>query len=90
MLEQIVENNATQLSDIYQMATPTNVTLLQIKDWLTEFVLQHVEEFNGILSTSFNLDIDNFIHELIRNLTNKVERMRRIEREKGNLSRQIY
>ena len=87
LLEQIVEQNAIQLANIYQNVTPTNVTLLQIKDLVTEFVLQHVDDFNGILSTSFNLDLDNFIHELIRNLTNKLARMRKIELDKGKLSK---
>ena len=50
-------------------------------------MLEHHEEFSGILKTSFNLDIDNFIYEVIRNVTNKIDRMRTIEREKGNLSK---
>jgi DNA adenine methylase len=86
LLEQIVENNTTQLVSIYHNCTPPSVTLLQIKDWVTEFVIQHVENFNSILRTSFNLDLENFIHEVIRNLTNKLGRMREIERVKGQLS----
>lgn len=86
LLEKIVEKNAERLTSVYQNVTPFDITLLQIKDWVTEFVLQHVDDFNGILTTAFNLDLDNFIHELIRNLTNKLDRMRKIEREKGKLS----
>lgn len=86
LLELIVERNADQFASIYQKSTPLSVTLLQIKDWVTEFVIQHVDGFNSILSTSFNLDIENFIHEVIRNLTNKLGRMRKIERVKGTLS----
>jgi len=86
LLEQIVEHNADQFAAIYQNSTPPSVTLLQIKDWVTEFVIQHADNFNSILSTSFNLDLENFIHEVIRNLTNKLGRMREIERVKGQLS----
>ena len=86
LLEQIVEKNSAQLANIYQNASPLTVPLLQIKDWVTEFVLQNVDDFNGILSTAFNLDLENFLHELNRNLTNKIERMRKIERAKGKLS----
>jgi DNA adenine methylase len=86
LLEEIVEKNSADLVRIYLGVTPIEISLLQIKDWVTEFVLQHVDDFNGILSTAFNLDLDNFIHEVIRNLTNKLDRMRKIEREKGKLS----
>jgi DNA adenine methylase len=86
LLERIVENNRDRFMLIYEISRPTQVTVLQIKDWVTEFVIQHVEDFNSILSTSFNLDIENFIHEVIRNLTNKLARMREIERRKGLLS----
>ncbi|MBI5840480.1 MAG: DNA adenine methylase [Chloroflexi bacterium] len=87
LLEHIVEDNSLEFSKIYSKSSPENVKLLTIKDRVTEFVLEHHEEFSGILKTSFNLDIDNFINEVIRNMTNKIDRMRVIEREKGNLSR---
>jgi len=87
LLEDIVENNAIEFLDIYKRYSPENVRLLKIKDRVTEFVLEHHEEFSGILKASFNLDIDNFIGEVIRNVTNKIDRMRVIEREKGNLSK---
>lgn len=86
LLENIVENNASEFLDIYKRNSPENVNLLKIKDRVTEFVLEHHEEFSGILKASFNLDIDNFIGEVIRNATSKIDRMRVIEREKGNLS----
>ncbi len=86
LLDRIVENNADLFFDMYGRCSPLGVTMLYIKDSVTEFVLQHVEEFNGILNTSFNIDIDNFIQEIIRNLTNKIGRMRIIEKEKGALS----
>lgn len=87
LLEKIVEDNSSEFSKIYNKSSPEDVKTLIIKDRVTEFVLDHHEEFNGILKTSFNLDIDNFIDEVIRNVTNKIDRMRKIEREKGNLSK---
>lgn len=86
LLERVVENNRERLTWIFEDSRPIHVTALQIKDWVTEFVIQHSEDFNSILSTSFNLNIENFIHEVIRNLTNKMSRMREIERRKGLLS----
>lgn len=87
LLEHIVENNSSEFSKIYAKSSPEKITRLTIKDRVTEFVLDHHEEFSGILNTSFNLDIDNFINEVIRNMTNKIDRMRKIEREKGKLSK---
>lgn len=87
LIEKIVEGNSSEFSKMYSKSSPEDVKLLTIKDRVTEFVLEHHEEFNGILKTSFNLDIENFIDEIIRNVTNKIDRMRKIEREKGNLSK---
>jgi DNA adenine methylase len=86
LLESIILNNASKFLKIYTKSSPLNVSLLHIKDRVTEFVLEHHEEFNGILTTSFNIDIDNFVQEVIRNITNKIGRMRVIELEKGKLS----
>jgi DNA adenine methylase len=67
LLDQIVEHNSLEFIDIYNRSSSLDVSLIHVKDLVTEFVLQHNDEFNGILKTSFNLDIDNFIHEIIRN-----------------------
>src|SRR5688572_3804200 len=86
LLESIVINNDSTFLRIYAKSSSLEVSLLRIKDRVTEFVLKHHEEFNGILNTSFNIDIDNFVQEVIRNITNKIGRMRVIELEKGKLS----
>ena len=86
LLEQIVENHSDVLLSIYRECSSPAVSQLHIKDLVTEFVLQHVDDFNGILNTSFNIDIENFFQEMIRNLTNKISRTRVIEKEKGVFS----
>lgn len=86
LLEQIVENNSSEFLEIYRIYSIPNISILHIRDRITEFVLHHMDEFNGILSTSFHLDIDNFIYESIRNLSSKINRMRVIERKKNTLS----
>ncbi len=87
LLDHIVENKSSELLSIYIKTAPLNVPELRIKDLVTEFVVQNASEFNGILKTSFNLDLDNFLHEIIRNMTSKISRMRVIETEKGKLSK---
>lgn len=86
VLESIVEVNSATFTRLYNESVINNISLLNIKDKVTEFVLQHHEEFSGILTTSFNLDIDNFIYEVIRNISNKIWRMRKLEAKKGKLS----
>lgn len=87
LLENIIEDNATEFLDIYKKSSSSSVKVLTIRDRVTEFVLEHHEEFSGILKSSFNLDLDNFVNEVIRNVTNKIDRMRTIERAKGSLSK---
>jgi DNA adenine methylase len=87
LLDHIVENKSSELLDIYLQTAQLDVPELRIKDLVTEFVVQNVTEFNGTLKTTFNLDIDNFLHEIIRNMSNKISRMRVIEAEKGKLSK---
>lgn len=87
LLDRVVENKSSELLSIYAKTSPLNVPELQIKDLVTEFVVQNAGDFNGILKTSFNLDLDNFLREIIRNMTNKIRRMRVIETEKGKLSK---
>lgn len=87
LLDQVVENKSSELLSIYTKTAPLHVAELRIKDLVTEFVVQNASEFNGILKTSFNLDLDNFLHELIRNMSNKISRMRVIEAAKGKLSK---
>lgn len=50
-----------------------------------QFIIKHTDELNGLLETSFNINIKNFINELEKNLKNKTKRMKKIEKEKGEL-----
>jgi len=63
LLEKAVENNRETLKMIYSNYSNDLYSKTQIKDVIIEFIMEHVDEFNEILSTSFNIDIENFIHE---------------------------
>ena len=39
---------------------------------ITEFIIFHNKEFNGMFSKQFNFDIENFIYELNKCLLNKI------------------
>ena len=58
----------------------------QFDDKIYAFVIRHAEEFNGILSAEFNIEIDNFMNEIVKNLISKMNRMYKIEIQKKKMS----
>ncbi|MPM07457.1 hypothetical protein SDC9_53763 [bioreactor metagenome] len=85
VLERVVENHSTLFINKYKEYSLNIITKKEFDDFIYEFILHHADEFNGILSTSFNIDIDNFIKEIKKNLISKTTRMKKIESEKGKL-----
>ena len=90
LLEKVIENNSAELLDLYKSYynEKTNGKNLKIKynDKICEFVIKHSEEFNGVLTNNFNIRIDNFIHEIQKNLFSKISRMCKISKTQGKLS----
>lgn len=93
LLEGIVENNADELLKMYRdycKQLNDNENLKNIKqqfdDKIYAFVIRHAEEFNGILSAEFNIEIDNFINEIVKNLISKMNRMHKIEIQKKKMN----
>lgn len=60
------------------------------KDFLSnkiyEFIFKNSKEFNGLFSSYFNFNIENFIKEINKNLIRKISRMKTLEQQKGKLS----
>lgn len=86
LLEKIVETNSKELLKIYSFYSKDckieeNKKRLKtnLNDKIYEFVFEHSKEFNGLLTEHFNINIDNFINEIKRNLSSKIERMQKIE-----------
>jgi DNA adenine methylase len=85
LLEKIVSNNSNEFINCYHDFSSNKTTELDIKNWIVEFIFKHSQEFNGMLESSFNINLENFIKELNKNLINKTKRMKKIELEKGKL-----
>ena len=90
MLEKVVESNQKELIKIYKeycLELNLNKNLKMIKmqfnDKIYAFVIKHSNEFNGILSSEFNTEIENFINEIVKNLISKMNRMYKIEKQRG-------
>ena len=93
LLEGVVENNSKELLKIYRdyckeltNSISTKNIKRQFNDKIYAFVIRHAEEFNGILSEEFNIEIDNFINEIVKNLISKMNRMYKIEIQKKKMS----
>lgn len=87
LISALVDANADDLIAMYEAYSAEDCTPEHLRDRILEFVLHHTQQFNGMFETSFNIDIENFLREIIRNLVGKTSRMRSIERKKGTLSR---
>ena len=90
LLEKVIENNSKELLNLYknycnEIVEDDNLKI-KYNDKICEFVISHSEEFNGVLTNHFNIRIDNFIHEIQKNLLSKIRRMWKISKNKGNLT----
>lgn len=93
LLEGVVENNSEELLKIYRQYckeltnnSETKNIKITFNDKIYAFVIKHAEEFNGILSSEFNIEIDNFINEIVKNLISKMNRMYKIENQKQKMN----
>ena len=84
-MEEIIQNHTEELVCIYFQYKKGQLNICQLSDAITEFVIQNADEFNGLLRTNFNIAIDNFLQELIKSFKNKITRMEKLEKQKGDL-----
>lgn len=82
LLTTVIENNAIFFIQIYKKYSQDKIDDTKLKDTLFEFILTHSDQFNGMFSTMFNFNIENFIKEIKINLIRKIKRMKELERIK--------
>jgi len=85
LLEKIVDKNALFFIKLYLSFSNNEINEVEIKNQITEFVIKHSTEFNGMLEITFNVSINNFLKEINKNIINKTKRMKKIEDKKGKL-----
>ena len=73
LLEKIVLNNKKLFIDKYVSYSQNEIDDDTVKNWVTSFVLKNSEELNGMFDTTFNVNIDNFLKEINKNITNKMK-----------------
>jgi len=86
LLTLVTKANSTFFIETYKQYSYNQIDDIELKDILFEFILNHSKQFNGMFSTIFNFNIENFIKEIKLNLLRKIKRMKKIEASKQNLS----
>ena len=86
IISKVVDHHEKKLVGIYFDYKAGTLNKQQLGDKITEFVLTNTEEFNGLLTTNFNYQIENFVLELCKSIKNKMTRMYKLEKEKGTLT----
>lgn len=85
LLTFVTEKNADFFIKTYKSYSENEITETKLKDILFEFILKNAEQFNGMFSTIFNFNIENFIKEIKVNLVRKIKRMKELELLKSKL-----
>ena len=90
IITDVVFNHVREITDIYNSYKSNTDNKQKFYDEISAFVLHNADEFNGLLSTDFNVGIQNFVDELIKSFKNKIVRMVEIESQKNVLSQEDF
>ena len=85
VLGNISEKNQGFFIKIYEDFACNKISKDILSSKIYEFILKYSKEFNGLFSSSFNFNIENFLKEIKKNLVRKTSRMKVLEKEKGKL-----
>lgn len=85
VLGNISEKNQEFFIQIYKDFAEDKISKEKLSNKVYEFILRNALEFNGLFSSYFNFNIENFLKEIKKNLVRKTSRMKVLEKEKGKL-----
>ena len=85
LLTTVIQNNSQFFIQTYKNYSTDKIDDNKLKDILFEFILTHSDQFNGMFSSIFNFNIENFIKEIKINLIRKIKRMKELEKIKNIL-----
>jgi len=85
LLENVVEKHKVFFIDSYKGYASSKYDDNKIKDKIYDFVFHNADEFDGMFRESFNINIENFVYEIRKNILSKIKRMKKIESERGKL-----
>ena len=85
ILGNISDRNQSFFIKIYKDFACDKISKDILSNKIYEFILKNSKEFNGLFSSYFNFNIENFLKEIKKNLVRKTSRMKVLEKEKGKL-----
>ena len=85
IVSEIVDNGRAQFIKLYHTYSLNQCSVEEMEAELLHFVDAHAQEFKDIFEVFFDRDVENFLHELKRNLLSKVRRMKLLEQKKWKL-----
>lgn len=85
LITKISENHSQELLQIFYDFYNNILDEKQLSNKLFQFVLHNVEEFNGLLTTDFNVAIEDFISILKKTLLRRYKRMKELSKKSGIL-----
>jgi DNA adenine methylase len=81
----LVDKKAKDLIAIYKAYSMNKSSLDEMMDKLFHFIHHYATDFTSIFETFLNKNVENFVHELQRNLLSKTKRMKVLEGKKWKL-----
>lgn len=87
VMSRVVDNHSNELFNLYIRYKNQEISKLNLREDIHTFLNLNVDEFNGLLKPTFNVEIENFIYELEKSIINKLIRMETLEQSKGELSK---
>lgn len=85
LITKISENHSKELLQMFYDFYNHILDEKQLSNALFQFVLHNIEEFNGLLTTDFNVAIEDFINILKKTLLRRYKRMRELSKKSGIL-----
>jgi DNA adenine methylase len=81
----IVDKKAEDLIKIYKAYSMSKSSLDEMMEKLLRFIHHYAADFTGMFETFLDKNVENFVHELQRNLLSKTKRMKMLEDKKWKL-----
>lgn len=81
-IEKIVKNSSKELLDLYNMFKKNEYELDNLVD---KYMKNHAKELNKLLKEDLDINLYNLIIEIKKNLLSKINRMYKIEKQRGEM-----
>jgi DNA adenine methylase len=84
-MSQFVDSHAAELLNMYKAYSMGEYPSGKMRELLFGFVLAHAENFQDMFAGHLEVNSENFLLEIKRNLVSKTTRMKQLENKKGKL-----